>query len=486
MSEARGRRGGGGAPIGGGRPPTGGEPARVWDPSAPPVGDELGRVRGPVPGPVSRALARRLATVESRNITHVTEEGPIFWTAARGANVRDADGNVYVDLTAGFAVAAAGHGNPRVTAELGAQAAVLAHGLGDVYPPEVKVRLLERLAALAPGELGVSILGSAGAEAVEAALKTAFLATGRAGVVAFTGGYHGLTYGALACTWREEFRAPFAAQLNPGVRFAPYPYRYRWGGAGDVVAASLAAVRRIVDEAESSPMPIGCILVEPVQGRGGIVVPPDGFLAGLRRLADERGLVLVFDEIYCGLGRTGRWFACEHEGVVPDVLVVGKALTGSLPLSAAIGTRRVMDAWPPSAGEAMHTSTFLGNPVSCAAALAQLSEIEERGLVARAAELGARLRARLDGWVRRFPAVGEVRGRGLMQGVELVRPGRGREPAGELALRVAAAALRRGVLLLTEGPHANALAFTPPLVIAEPQLDFALDVLEEELTRATA
>ncbi len=450
----------------------------------PPAGDELGRVRGPVPGPASRALAGRLAAVESRNITHITERGPIFWTAARGANVLDADDNVYVDLTAGFAVAAAGHANARVAEAVAAQAAVLAHGLGDVYPPEPKVRLLERLAALAPGDLEVTILGSAGAEAVEAALKTAVLATGRPGVLAFTGGYHGLTYGALACTWRAEFRAPFAEQLNPGVRFAPYPYAYRWPGTGDVAAAALAAARRLVQEAESSPAPIGCLLVEPIQGRGGIVVPPDGFLAGLRRLADECRLVLVFDEIYCGLGRTGRWFACEHEGVVPDVLLVGKALTGALPLSAAIGTRRLMDAWPPSPGEAMHTSTFLGNPVSCAAALAQLSEIEERGLVARAAELGARLRARLDTWLGRYPAVGEVRGRGLMQGVELVRPG-GREPAGELAVRLVDATLRRGVLLLTEGRDANVLAFTPPLVITEAQLDFAVDVLEAELTGLT-
>ena len=446
-------------------------------------GAELGRVRGALPGPASRALGRRLAGVESRNITRITEGGPIFWSAARGANVRDADGNVYVDLTAGFAVAAAGHANARVAAAVGAQAGVLAHGLGDVYPPDVKVSLLERLARLAPGDLGVTILASAGAEAVEAALKTALLATGRPGVLAFTGAYHGLTYGALACTWREEFRAPFAAQLNPGVRFAPYPYEYRWPGSGDVVAAALASARRIVDEAEASAMPIGCVLVEPIQGRGGIVVPPDGFLAGLRRLADERGLVLVFDEIYCGLGRTGRWWACEHEGVVPDVLVVGKALSGALPLSAAIGSRRVMDAWPASPGEAMHTSTFLGNPVSCAAALAQLAEIEERDLVTRAAELGARLRSRLDTWVdRRHSCAGEVRGRGLMQGVELVDAA-GR-PARALALRVADAALRRGVLLLGEGPDLNVLAFTPPLVITEAQLDFALDVVEEELERA--
>src|SRR5690606_15728120 len=191
-------------------------------------GEQLPRVETAVPGPASRALAARLAAVESRNITQVSASGPIFWAAARGANVRDADGNVFVDLTAGFAVAAAGHANPRVVRALAEQAARLPHALGDVHPADVKVALLERLAALAPGGLGVTILASTGAEAVEAALKTAVMRTGRPGVLAFTGGYHGLTYGALAATWRPEFRAPFTAQLYHGVRFAPYPYVYRW------------------------------------------------------------------------------------------------------------------------------------------------------------------------------------------------------------------------------------------------------------------
>lgn len=447
------------------------------------AGDLLPRIVAPVPGPASRALGRRLAAVESRNITRIAEDGPIFWTAARGANVQDADGNVYIDLTAGFAVAAAGHANARVAAAIGAQAAVLPHGLGDVYPPEVKVRLLERLAALAPGDLSVGILASAGAEAVEAALKTAVLATGRPGVVAFTGGYHGLTYGALATTWRPDFRAPFATQLYPGVRFAPYPNAFRWP-SGDPVAGALAEVQRLLDEAEGGEAPVGCVLVEPVQGRGGIVVPPDGFLEGLRRLCDGRGVILVFDEIYCGLGRTGRWFASEHWGVVPDIVLLGKALTGALPLSCALGRPAVMEAWPPSAGEAIHTSTFLGNPIACAAALAQLAEIEERGLATRAERLGAGLRERLERWVSRFPTVGEARGLGLLQGVELVGPGPERPPASVLALRIADAALRRGILLLCEGPALNVLAFTPPLTITEAQLEFALDVVEQELATA--
>ncbi|MFW6078331.1 MAG: aspartate aminotransferase family protein [Gemmatimonadota bacterium] len=434
-----------------------------------------------IPGARSRALARRLTAVESRNITRIDEHGPIFWAEARGANVRDVDGNVFIDLTAGFAVAAAGHANPRVAEAIAEQARRLPHALGDVHPPDVKVELLERLAELAPGRLAVSILASAGAEAVEAALKTATMHTGRPGVLAFVGAYHGLTYGALAATHREDFRAPFRGQLYGGVRFARYPDPYRWEGTGDIAAAALLEVERLLDEAEASDSPVGALLVEPIQGRGGIVVPPVEFLPGLRRICDARGLVLIMDEVYTGFGRTGRWFACERVGVVPDVLVAGKALTGALPLSAAIGAPEVMAAWPPSSGEAIHTSTFLGNPLGCAAALAQLEEIERRGLVERAAALGARLRRRLEEWAERFDAVAEARGDGLLQAVELVEDARTKAPATVVAERVARKALQRGVLLLAEGPDANVLAFTPPLVITERQLDTALDVVEDAL-----
>lgn len=443
------------------------------------TGESLPRILTAPPGPASRRLAARLAQVESPNITRI--DSAVFWAAARGANVEDVDGNVYVDLTAGFSVAATGHANPRVAAAVAEQAGILPHALGDVHPARAKVELLERLAALAPGDLSVSILASAGAEAVEAALKTAVLATGRPGIVAFEGGYHGLTYGALACTWREEFRAPFRAQLYAGVRFAPYPNAYRWPGEGDVTAAALAALDRVLDEADDSAAPVGAVLVEPIQGRGGIVVPPPGFLGGLRRATERRGIVLIFDEVYTGFGRTGRWFACEHEGIVPDILVAGKALTGVLPLSVAIGTPAVMAAWPRSHGEAIHTSTFLGNPLAAAAALAQLREIEELGLVGRSLAMGELVEARLRSWVERYTPAADARGRGLLRGIELVEDRERRDPAGRLAVAVADAALRRGVLLLAEGAALNVLAFTPPLVITEEQLDHALRVVEEEL-----
>jgi 4-aminobutyrate aminotransferase / (S)-3-amino-2-methylpropionate transaminase / 5-aminovalerate transaminase len=428
------------------------------------AGDELPRIHAAVPGPSSTSLAARLARVESPNITRLAPP-PIFWVEARGAAVRDADGNIYVDLTAGFGVAHAGHAEPRVAAAIADQAARLAHGLGDVYPPEPKVRLLERLAAITPGDLSVSILAGSGAEAVEAALKTAAIRTGRHGIIAFEGGYHGLTYGALATTWRPDFRAPFLPQLFPGVRFACYP-----AAAADL-AAALDAVAATLRDAEDSAHPVGAVLVEPILGRGGIVVPPAGFLAGLRELCDGDRTLLLLDEVYTGCGRTGRWFACEHDGVVPDVLALGKALTGSIGLGAAIGTPDAMRGWPPSAGEAIHTSTFLGNPIACAAALAQLDAIHEGGLLERTSLLGERIRQRAAGWAGL--GAGPARGRGLLQAVPVAGAGR--------ALRVADRCLQAGVLVLAEGATAEVLAITPPAVITDAQLDTALSIMEAAL-----
>ena len=447
-------------------------------------GEELGRlpphVTVPPPGPGSRRLAAELARVESPNVTYLADDFPVFWDEAKGANVRDVDGNVYVDLTAAFAVAGPGHAHPRIVAAVQAQAARLMHGMGDVHPPAVKVDVLRALAAVAPGGLRRAVLASSGAEAVEAALKTAAIATGKPRVLAFHGGYHGLTYGALAASGRDDFKAPFAAQLGRIAAFAPYPYVYRstFGRDPDEVCA---ATLRQVEELLDASADVGAILVEPVQGRGGDVVPPDGFLPGLRRICDERGLLLVLDEIYTGFGRTGRWFACEHWGVAPDLLCVGKGMTGGMPFAACIGTDAAMEAWPRSTGEAIHTSTFLGHPLGCAAALASIAVLRDERLVERSAELGARLLARLREMTADHPRVGEVRGLGMMIGIELVRGHESREPAPELAGRVVVETLRRGVLTLGGGIHGNVLSLSPPFVLTDDQADAALSILGEVL-----
>jgi 4-aminobutyrate aminotransferase-like enzyme len=407
----------------------------------------------PVPGPRSRALAARLGRVESRNVTCLAPEPPIFWERAAGANVWDVDGNRYVDLGAGFGVAAAGHAHPRVVAALREQSARLLHGMGDVHPPAVKVELLERLAALFPGGVrALGVLGSSGSDAVECALETALLATGRAGVVAFEGAYHGLALGALDATWRPAFREPFAARLPHATVFA------RFGDADDVARA-----------AGASALPVGAVLVEPIQGRGGERIPPPGFLATLRRRCDTEGWLLVADEIYTGLGRTGRLWACDHEGVVPDLLCVGKGLASGMPISACLGRREWMDAWPVSDGEALRTQTFLGHPPGCAAALASLAVLEEEKLVERAAELGVRALARLGAQLAGRPGVRDVRGRGLLLGIEC--------DSGRRAAAACAAALGRGVIVLTSGDAGQVLSITPPLAIEPEALDAALDVL---------
>jgi len=405
-----------------------------------------------VPGPRSRALAARLRAVESRNVTCLAPEPPIFWERASGANVWDVDGNRYVDLGGAFAVANAGHAHPRIVAAVAEQAARLLHGMGDVHPSAVKVELLEALAARFPGGGPArAVLGSSGSDAVEAALETAQLATGRAGAVAFEGGYHGLSLGALDATSRADFREPFAARLPHATVFARY---------GDV-----EDVRRAARETR---VPVGAVIVEPVQGRGGVRVPPPGFLRALRRLCDAEGWLLVADEIFTGCGRTGRFFACEREGVVPDLLCVGKGLASGMPISACVGRAAVMDAWPESRGEALHTQTFLGHPPSCAAALASLAVLDEERLVERADEAGAAALELLARRAAALPGVKEVRGLGLMLGVECDGP--------ERALRAVARALRRGLLLLPSGEDGRVLQVTPPLSI---ERDVLLAALEE-------
>jgi 4-aminobutyrate aminotransferase-like enzyme len=429
-------------------------------------GEQLPELLTDIPGPLSRQLAERLRRVESPNVTAVQPAPPIFWQEARGANVRDVDGNLYVDLTAGFGVATAGHSNALVAARIASQAQLLAHALGDVYPAEIKVRLLERLARIMPGDLEVTILGSSGAEAVEAALKTALMHTARSGILAFRDSYHGLTYGALAVTHRAHFREPFERQLFDGVRFATFPAEHA------MRASVLGEIDEILDSSERSEHPIGCIIAEPIQGRGGIVVPPAWFMSELRARCDGISRILILDEIYTGIGRTGRWLACEHAGITPDIAVIGKALTGALPLSAAIGTHAVMSAWPESTGEAIHTSTFLGNPVACAAALAQIDAIEQQKLLQRAQQLGQRIEHRCASW-RSIDGVRGVRGTGLLQGVVLDDTAR--------ASAVVSECLKHGVLLLMEGTHADVLAITPPAVITDAQLDYALSVIEQAL-----
>jgi len=413
--------------------------------------DLLPRLVTPVPGPRSQELAQRLRRVESPNVTYLAPDFPVFWEEARGCLVTDVDGNRFLDVTAAFGVASVGHSHPRVVAAVRAQAERLLHGMGDVHPSEVKVRLCERIAGLVPLPHAQIILGQNGGDAVEAALKTAMLATGRPGVLAFEGGYHGLTYGALDVTARADFRTPFRPQMGGFTQHLPY------GCSLEQIGAHLAA---------HAP---GAVLAEPVQGRGGIIVPPPGWLRGLRALCSQTNTLLILDEIFTGWGRTGDWFACQHDQIIPDILCAGKAMGGGLPISACVASAGLMAAWGESTGEALHTSTFLGNPLACAAALAALDVLEEEDLPTRAVQMGAVFAEGLERLQTEFPhQITAQRGRGLMLGLEFDSPGR--------ALPLVPRALREGLILLPAG-DGRVLEFVPPLVIEEEQIAWCLAAL---------
>jgi 4-aminobutyrate aminotransferase-like enzyme len=421
----------------------------------------------------SKRVLNLLRAFESPNMLWIDPDGswPIVWQRAKGTRVWDAEGKEYLDLTAAFGVAAAGHANPRVVAAGQRQMRLLPHAMGDVHPHASKAELARELSRItfeswSGGRLsGKTIFNNSGFEAVEAALKTAMLATGRRGIVAFTGAYHGLGYGALNATHRPFFRAPFQSQLARFGRFAPFPK------SADDLPPLRARLRKLL-----AGRRCGAVLVEPIQARGGINVPPPDFLPMLRALCDQHGALLVSDEIYTGFGRTGKWFACEESGVTPDLICLGKALTGGFPLSVCVGRADVIDsAWPPSTGEAIHTSTFQGNPVGCAMALAQIAEIRSRKLPERAAKSGRFLLDTLRSEISRPGLRVEVRGRGLMAGLEI------KNDAG-LAMRAIKDMLRRGFILLPEGALGNVISFTPPLTISRSELAGTVSALQKALS----
>jgi 4-aminobutyrate aminotransferase/(S)-3-amino-2-methylpropionate transaminase len=395
-----------------------------------------------VPGPRSAELSERLSRVESpafdarrdaRSRSSNTEQSPIVYQRGLGSNVWDVDGNRYVDLTAGFGALVLGH-EPLAVIDA-ARSGDLVLALGDVYATEAKIELCERLARFIPEPGARVMLGLSGADAVTAALKTAMLHTGKPSVVAFEGAYHGLSYAPLAaCGLSEAFRAPFAAQLGDHVRFEPYGSVPKLDG-------------------------VGAVLVEPILGRGGCVVPPEDFFPGLRRECDRTGTVLIADEIWTGLGRCGRMLASEGA----DIVCLGKGLGGGFPISACIGRPSVMAEWGTHGGATIHTATHFGWPVACRAALATLDVIEKSGLPGRARAVGERWRSKLPG----------ARGEGLMFGLDL--------GTAADALRTARALLAKGFIVLTGGATGNVITLTPSLNIDETLLDAFAEAYADEL-----
>lgn len=419
----------------------------------------------PPPGPTSRSWLVRHAHVAAP-MGPALPPGPpsgIVYATGRGSNVTDVDRNRYVDLAGGFGALLLGHLHPAVQRVLQLQSERLLQALGDLYPADAKIALLERLTRLYPEAGAKGILAQSGSDAVSAALKTAVLATGKPGVLAFSSAYHGLGYGPLAaCGLRESYRAPFAEQLSRHVTFAAYP------SDDATAAASLEQCRARLMQGD-----VGAVLIEPVLGRGGVVTPPAGFLAELSRLSRERGALLVADEIWTGLGRAGSLLTSVSQGVTPDLLCLGKGLGGGLPISALIGSSGVMQSWRREA-EVVHTATFAGSPLAASTAIATLEVLGKERLPERSASLGERyltaLRAALSG----SEAVRDVRGRGFMLGIDLGdRPG--------AASRLMQRLLQAGYITSTGGGRREVLVLTPPLNIDEGVLFGSISVIVEQV-----
>ncbi|MBS1855849.1 MAG: acetyl ornithine aminotransferase family protein [Acidobacteria bacterium] len=438
---------------------------------------DLPVLNGPLPGPRARAVMERDARTVSPSYTR---SYPLVASKGEGAMVEDVDGNRFLDFNAGIAVVSTGHCHPEVVRAIQEQAGRLIHMSGTDFYYEALPALAEALSRIAPGTEARRVsFGNSGAEAVEGAIKLARWSTGREKIIAFLGSFHGRTMGALSLTARKAVQRAGFGPLVPGVIHAPYPYCYRcpYGQKPDTCATECVQhiektlLKTIVPAEETA-----AIVVEPVQGEGGYIVPPRKFFDELTRVCRENGILLVADEVQSGMGRTGRMWAADHFDLVPDIFTVAKGIASGLPLGATVARADLM-TWPPGA----HASTFGGNPVACEAALVTIRLLEQ-GLVDNAARMGARMRARMDTWPARFPIVGDVRGLGLMIGLELVRDRESREKAPELRDRVVQLAFERGMLILGAGD--NTLRLCPPLIITRDQCDFALDTLEACLTQA--
>ena len=427
------------------------------------------RIVTPYPGPRAQAVIDRMRAVEGAGPRTGGPGAPLVVEEASGSVIVDPDGNRFVDLGASFAATTIGHSHPAVVAAIRDQAGRAAH-VSSAAISEARIGFEEALIGIAPTGLDRVLLSLTGSDANDTALKLARTATGRREVIAFSGGYFGRGSGVIGLAGKAAVRA--AVGRDTDAHFLPYPYPYRWPlGPGEAAGTgALALVRHALEDPASGFGPIAAVLVEPVQGNGGVVIPPDGFLAGLRELCDRHGVVLVFDEIQSGFGRTGRTWAAEHWGIVPDLMTVGKGIGGGQAVSAVVGRAAVMSHWTPGS----HTTTFMGNAVNLAAGLAAIGVLRDEGLPARSASLGADLLERLATALAGDDHVGEVRGLGLFVGIEIVTDRATRTPDAKRAAAIRRWAFERGVLLGGGGHHENVVKVCPPLTIDPKLLDTAV------------
>ena len=432
----------------------------------------------PLPGPKAQAAV----AADTRLISpSYTRSYPLVARRGRGARIEDVDGNEFLDFATGIAVVSTGHCHPEVVAAIQKQAAELIHISGTDFYNEPLTDLADRLSAVAPMPGPHKFFyGNSGAEAIECALKLARYHTKRQQVISFFGAFHGRTMGALSLTGSKPQQRRRFSPLVPGVTHIPFPYSYR-GCAGDADAQeafNMGCARYIEEKLFKTilaPEEVAAIFIEPIQGEGGYVVAPDNFMRELRAICTRHGILLVVDEVQCGSGRTGKWWAVEYSGVEPDMVCIAKGIASGMPLGICMTRAEIMD-WVPGS----HASTFGGNPVSIAAALATMDIIEREGL-ANATRVGGLMLERLRGWTHSHPLVGDVRGRGLMIGIELVKDKATRAPATALRNRVETLAFERGLIIL--GCGETSIRLCPSLIVNEHEATVALDILEEALTQ---
>ena len=433
------------------------------------------KIKTALPGP----NAKRVLEGDTKYISpSYTRSYPMVAKRGRGLVVEDVDGNEFFDFSAGIAVTSTGHCHPHVVAAIQRQAGELIHMSGTDFYYESMITLAERLSKIAPMPGPHKIYyGNSGAEAIETALKLSRYHTKRQNIIAFFGAFHGRTMGALSLTASKPQQRRRFAPLVPGVTHVRFPDVYRGceGGPQDAEAFALGCARFIEDKLFKTNLPpeeVAAIFVEPIQGEGGYVIAPNIFMQELRRICDRHGILLVVDEVQSGTGRTGKWWAVEHTGVQPDIVCIAKGIASGMPLSVVISRAEIMD-WVPGS----HASTFGGNPVCIAAALATLDVIEKEGLLHNSTEVGNHMLKRMADWPKKHRLVGDVRGRGLMIGVEIVKDKQTKEYGGAERDRIVEAAFERGILFLGCGPSTVRIA--PPLIVTKDEADVAIDVLDE-------
>ena len=438
------------------------------------------KIKTTLPGP----NAKRVLEGDTKYISpSYTRSYPMVAKRGRGLVVEDVDGNEFFDFSAGIAVTSTGHCHPHVVAAIQRQAGELIHMSGTDFYYESMITLAERLSKIAPMPGPHKIYyGNSGAEAIETALKLSRYHTKRQNIIAFFGAFHGRTMGALSLTASKPQQRRRFAPLVPGVTHVRFPDVYRGceGGPQDAEAFALGCARFIEDKLFKTNLPpeeVAAIFVEPIQGEGGYVIAPNIFMQELRRICDRHGILLVVDEVQSGTGRTGKWWAVEHTGVQPDIVCIAKGIASGMPLSVVISRAEIMD-WVPGS----HASTFGGNPVCIAAALATLDVIENEGLLHNSTEVGNHMLKRMADWPRKHRLVGDVRGRGLMIGVEIVKDKQTKEYGGAERDRIVELAFERGILFLGCGPSTVRIA--PPLIVTKDEADTAIEVLDECITIA--